>query len=34
MNINTMGMELLIRLHNLSAPSLNMKLFSIIIKAA
>jgi len=31
MNINTMGMEPLIRLHNLSAPSLlNMELFSVI----
>ena len=30
MNINTMGMEPLIRLQNLSAPSLNMELFSVI----
>ena len=30
MNINTLGMEPLIRLQNLSAPSLNMELFSVI----
>jgi len=30
MNINAMGMEPLIRLQNLSAPSLNMELFSVI----
>jgi len=34
MNINTMDVEPLIRIQNLSAPSLNMELFSVITKAA